>query len=199
MLAAGVGFVALGKWFARNDAAWLSGVIGQALGQPVAGVMTPVTEVDATAVPGVLKGVALFLAAWSVMLIVMNFFGSRMMPAQPTNPAGVALGHWQLGYAVAALVLAAGVWRRRPWAWWGGFLLFGLAIVTSLLAMPVNVEPPTPPVIRVIFGIFCSDRGRGLGTLVVCTAAAFLVDEHGGLNANLGGCHSTPERARAQR
>ena len=154
MLAAGVGFVALGKWFARNDAAWLSGVIGQALGQPVAGVMTPVTEVDATAVPGVLKGVALFLAAWSVMLIVMNFFGSRMMPAQPTNPAGVALGHWQLGYAVAALVLAAGVWRRRPWAWWGGFLLFGLAIVTSLLAMPVNVEPPTPPVIRVIFGIF---------------------------------------------
>src|SRR5580704_9080581 len=31
MLVAGFGLVALGKWFARNDVAWLTGVIGRAL------------------------------------------------------------------------------------------------------------------------------------------------------------------------
>jgi hypothetical protein len=38
MLVAGLGFVRLGKWFARNDVAWLSGVITKALSASAAPV-----------------------------------------------------------------------------------------------------------------------------------------------------------------
>jgi hypothetical protein len=72
------------------------------------------------------------------------------------GPPGVAphLEVWHLTYAVCAFVLAAGVWRRRPWAWWGGFLLLGMWIITSLFAMSLNEQMPTPPAMRVIFGFF---------------------------------------------
>jgi hypothetical protein len=94
------------------------------------------------AVPGVLKAVALFLAASAVMVVVADFLEPR------------ALYHWQVAYAMAILVLAAGVWRRRPWAWWGGFLVLGVSIITSLFAFPANAEFAPPPFMRVIFGIF---------------------------------------------
>jgi hypothetical protein len=146
MLAAGVGIVALGKWFARNDAAWLSRVIAQALGAPVAGTAAPVREVDAAAVPGVLKVVALVLAASGVMVVFMDFFELPSVAPQ--------FRQWHGVYAVLDLALAAGVWRRHPWAWLGGFVLLGLSIITTLLAFPVNAQSPTPPFIRVVFGIF---------------------------------------------
>ncbi len=153
MLAAGLGLIALGKWFARNDVAWLSAIIAQALGDPGAGAVAQVSNVDATAVPGVLKGVALFLAASSALSIFMDFFGPRI---QLEGPASVArqLGHWQLGFAVSGLALAAGVWRRRPWAWWGGFVLLGLSMITSWLAMSQDQQLAIPVMMRVIFGIF---------------------------------------------
>jgi hypothetical protein len=146
MLAAGLGLVSLGKWFARNDAAWLSAVIGEALG--VAGAEMPrQPQMDSAAVPLVLKGVAVFLAASSLLAVFMDFFGPTVMPALQPGP-------WHVVYAVSALVLALGVWRRRPWAWWGGFLVLGMSIITSLLAMPLNEQPAAPPMLRVIFAIF---------------------------------------------
>jgi hypothetical protein len=156
MLLAGAGLVALGKWFARNDVAWLSGVIAQALGVSGAGAPKLETQIDPTAVPMVLKGVALFLAASSAMVIFMDFFGPRVLPAQlgdSANPT-LQLGHWHVVYAVSGLVLAVGVWRRRPWAWWGGFLGLGMSIITSLLSMPVSAQQALPPMIRVVFVIF---------------------------------------------
>jgi hypothetical protein len=36
MFMGGVGLVAIGRWFARNDAAWLSGRISSALDSPPA-------------------------------------------------------------------------------------------------------------------------------------------------------------------
>lgn len=148
MLAAGLGLIVFGKWLARNDVAWLSGVIAQSLAVPPAGSVSPqVDPVDTAAVPTLLKIVALLLAAWSVAVILFT---------ELAGPSSVVLqrGHWQLGYAASGLVLASGIWRRRPWAWWGGFLLLGLGTVSSLLEMPVNGQLPTPPVIRTLFG-FC--------------------------------------------
>jgi hypothetical protein len=155
MLAAGVALIAAGKWFARNDVAWLSGIIGHALGVPQVGGIQE-TRIDGAAVPMVLKAVALFLAASSAMVMFMDFFGPQILPGQLVGPRSMAvqIGYWHEVYAISALVLAAGVWRRRPWAWWGGFLVLGLSIVTSLLAMPMNSSTAAPPVMRVVFGIF---------------------------------------------
>jgi hypothetical protein len=141
MLVAGLGFVRLGKWFARNDVAWLSGVITQALSASVVPVPQR-PETDVAAVAFSLKGVALVLAASSVMTgVAAAFTGARVLPI-----------HWQAAYAIAELVLAVGVWRRQPWAWWAGFLALGMAVVTSLLAVPAFAQSSAPPIILVVFG-----------------------------------------------
>jgi hypothetical protein len=155
MLAAGLGLVRLGKWFARNDVAWLSAVIGQALG--VSGAAMPrEPAIDSAKVPLVLKGVAVFLAASSAMAVFMDFLGPKVLPSQMAGSAGLALqpGPWHVLYGVSALGLAVGIWRRRPWAWWGGFVVLGVSIIISLLTMPLNAQPALPPVFRVIFSIF---------------------------------------------
>ena len=150
MLVAGFGLVALGKWFARNDVAWLTGVIGRALDVP--GVAAePVQEaLEVAGVPMVLKGVALFLAASGVIAALTEFIEPKLGQQRVV----LQLGHWNLVYAVLAFVLAAGVWGRRPWAWWGGFLLLGISTITSLLAMPVGAPIGLPPFMRVVFGVF---------------------------------------------
>src|ERR1700733_15636255 len=126
MLIAGLGLVALGKWFARNDVAWLTGVIGRAL--DVAGVAAePIQEtLEVAGVPMVLKGVALFLGASGVMAAATDFIGPKLGNEQ-VQVVALHLGHWNLIYAVAAFALAAGVWSRGRWAWWGGFLLLGIS------------------------------------------------------------------------
>jgi hypothetical protein len=155
MVFAGLGLVALGKWFGRNDAAWLSGVISQALGMPVAGAAAKV-EVDPAAVPMVLKWVAVFLAASAVMVGVTHFIGLKGLPAlgEESSLVTLPLSQWDGAYAVASLVLAVGIWRRRPWGWWGGFLMLGLSIIMSLFAFPTEGELAFPASMRVIFGIF---------------------------------------------
>ena len=150
MLIAGLGLVALGKWFARNDVAWLTGVIGRAL-VPGVGAEPMQEALEMPGVPMVLKAVALFLAASGGMAVLTEFIGPKL-----GDPQGIALqlGHWNLVYAVSAFVLAAGVWSRRAWAWWGGFLLLGTSTITSLLAMPVGTQSGLPPFMRVVFGVF---------------------------------------------
>ncbi len=141
MLVAGVGFVSLGKWFARNDITWLSRVIAQALGGPATAVQVE-SAPDPTAVPLSLKCVALFLAVTGVTNGLADSGGPRVLPL-----------HWQALYGISGLVLAAGVWRRRPWAWWGGFLALGLAALTSVVAMPEMAHSPPPLMIRAVFGV----------------------------------------------
>ena len=150
MLIAGLGLVALGKWFARNDVAWLTGVIGRAL--DVAGVAAePIQEtLEVAGVPMVLKVVALFLAASGAIGALTEF----IEPKLGQQRVALQIGHWNLVYAVSAFVLAAGVWGRRPWAWWGGFLVLGISTITSLLAMPVGTPSGLPPFVRVVFGVF---------------------------------------------
>jgi hypothetical protein len=151
MLVAGFGLVALGKWFARNDVAWLTGVIGRALDVPGVGAEPMQETLEVAAVPLVLKGVALFMAASGVMAVLTQFIEPKLSGQQVV---ALPLGHWSIVYAVSAFVLAAGVWGRRPWAWWGGFLLLGISTVTSLLAMAVGPPSGPPAFMRVVFGVF---------------------------------------------
>jgi len=149
MLVAGLGLVALGKWFGRNDAAWLSAVIARALDVPGAGAeLRQEPTIDVAAVPMVLKGVAFFLAASGVMAVITEF-------VELAGKAKVLqMGHWNIVYAVSAFVLAIGVWGRRPWAWWGGFLVLASSIVSSQFFMRESAQTMPPPLIRVVFGIF---------------------------------------------
>src|SRR5580700_8570560 len=79
-----------------------------------------------------------------------------MEPKLGQQGVALPLGHWNIVYAVSALVLAAGVWGRRRWAWWGGFLLLGTSTITSLLAMPVGTPSGLPAFMRVVFGVFAA-------------------------------------------
>jgi hypothetical protein len=102
----------------------------------------------------VLKAAALFLAGSSLLAIFVGFVEPRAFPNQAVRLPTIFLrhGYWHVVYPVLALVLAAGVWRRRPWAWWGGFLALGSSILSSLFFMRGNA-PMVPPFIGVVFAI----------------------------------------------
>jgi hypothetical protein len=158
MLGAGVALVWVGKWFARNDVAWLSGVIETALGAPgsaAAITRDALTKTDPDTVPSTLKVAALVLGASGVMAVVAGFAGPHVWPSMPRSadvPAPLPLGNWNFVYAIAVISLALGIWRRRPWAWWGGFWLLGLSVCVSFFAMPPMRGGP-PVAIKVIFAV----------------------------------------------
>lgn len=159
MVGAGVAMVAFGKWLARNDVAWLSEVIEDALKAPGAPSRRATTPVDPAAVPLTLKGAAIFLAFSGVMALFSAWMMSRLrlIPtsagAQPPSPP---LGdHWPLVYAALVLALALGVWRRRPWAWWGFFVLLVASGGWSVYAMQAATNFMPPVGIRAAFAVMC--------------------------------------------
>jgi hypothetical protein len=159
MLGFGVALVWVGKWFARNDVAWLSGVIGAALGAPgIAGSITQngLSNTQPDTVPATLKVAALVLGASGAMAMVAGFAGPHLWPTtQGTTdtPAVLQLGNWNFVYAIVVISLALGIWRRRPWAWWGGFLVLGLSVCLSVFAMPTDAHLGPPVGMRVAFAI----------------------------------------------
>lgn len=159
MLAGGLALVWVGKWFARNDVAWLSGVIGTALGAPASAAATTwdaVTKTDPDAVPAALKAAALVLGASGAMALVAGFAGPHSWPRMQRSfdtPAVLQLGNWNFVYAIVVISLGLGIWRRRPWAWWCGFLLLGLSVCVSLFAMPTDAHLGPPVGMRVVFAV----------------------------------------------
>ena len=164
MVCAGVAMLAFGKWLARNDIAWLSGVIEGALTAPGAsgGSRGATTTMDLTAVPMTLKAAAIVLATSGVMAV----FSSQMESERPPMSARAGtfftlippMGRWPLLYAALVVALALGVWRRRPWAWWAFFILLASSACWSMYgmyAMPAigNVVPPLG--MRIVFGVMC--------------------------------------------
>jgi hypothetical protein len=160
MIAGGIALVAAGKWFARNDAAWLSQLIAAALGAPRDGASVnrdALMNVDADTVPMSLKVAAIFLAASGAMALVASVVGSHLWPSLEQageSTASPQLGNWNFVYAILVIALSIGIWARRPWAWWCGFLLLGLSVCWSLFAMLARADVGPPLGIKVIFAIF---------------------------------------------
>ena len=158
MLGAGVALVSVGKWFARNDVAWLSRIIGTALGTPGSAVLIPpdgLSKTDPDTVPGTLKGAAILLAASGAMAVVAGFTGPHVGPSKQgasDSPPVLQLGNWNFVYAIVVISLALGIWRRRPWAWWGGFALLGMSMCWSLNAM-LHMGGGPPVAFRAIFAV----------------------------------------------
>jgi hypothetical protein len=160
MIGGGIALVAAGKWFARNDAAWLSEVIATALGTPRDGTSVnrdALMNVDADTVPMSLKVAAIFLAASGAMALVVGVVGPHLWPSMGQageSTASPQLGNWNFVYAILVIALSIGIWGRRPWAWWCGFPLLGLSVCWSLFAMSVRVDAGPPIGMKVIFAIF---------------------------------------------
>ncbi len=160
MVGGGVAMVAFGKWLARNDVVWLSKLIEGALKSPGAPGAAPVatTLQDPEVVPMTLKAAAIFLAASGVMAVVSGLI-TPQLPSVPTS-AGAApplppLGHWPLVYAAIVFALALGVWRRRPWAWWGFFVLLAASACWTVYAMQASANVGPPLGVGIIFAVMC--------------------------------------------
>jgi len=160
MIGGGIALVAAGKWFARNDAAWLSELIATALGAPRGGASVnrvALMNVDADAVPMPLKVAAIFLAASGAMALVAGVVGPHLWPRWGQvgeSTASPQLGNWNFVYAILVIALSIGLWGRRPWAWGCGFLLLGLSVCWSLFAMSARADVGPPVGMNVIFAIF---------------------------------------------
>jgi len=169
MIVAGIIFLRIGKWFSRNDAAWLSRFISTALSAPASAVVSGGPAPDGAQsspnrVPAVLQITAAFLALTALMALPLIFFGSRIFhvpsliaarPAFPESTMRLIIG----AQALLQLALALGIYRRRMIAWRLGivFLAAGWAIpVFNLLAGGGFTAVPT-----VLKGIFIA------GSLVV--------------------------------
>jgi hypothetical protein len=160
MVGGGVAMVAFGKWLARNDVAWLSKLIEGALKSPGAPGAAPAATIpeDPAVVPMTLKAAAIFLAASGVMAVFSGLMMAQL-PSIPTSAgAGLPLpplGHWPLVYAAIVLALALGVWRRRPWAWWGFFVLLAASACWTVYAMQASANFGPPIGVGIIFAVMC--------------------------------------------
>jgi hypothetical protein len=156
MLGFGIALVAAGKWFARNDVAWLSNVIERALGDAgKSGAADALVNAESGAVPTTLKVVSVVLAASGAMALLAHFLPGHL--AYGNRGPGRALpmpafGNWNDAIAAGLLVLSVGIWLRRPWAWWAGFLVIGTSLVGPLGAMHRQVGVGPPIAFQVIFG-----------------------------------------------
>jgi hypothetical protein len=164
MLGGGLALVAVGKWFVRNDEAWLSRVIEGALSLPREGgslASSTLTAAEEDTVPIALKGMALFLTASGVGAVVSGFALrglTRRSVAATDVPPFPTLGRWSFVYAALVIALALGVWRRRRWAWQGVSVLLVLSGCWSAYAMYATQAGLGPPVvIEVVFALlFCA-------------------------------------------
>ena len=158
MLGFGVVLVAAGKWFSRNDAAWLSTVIEEALGSSRQGVKGPMSVVapDANAVPIPLKCAALFFAIIGSLALVARLVPPPAMNVDPGMNQVLATGPLAgLNYAVgvAFIFLAVGIWMRRPWAWRAVFVVIPAAYVQPMFTIFRDIRAGPPIAIQVIFGV----------------------------------------------
>jgi hypothetical protein len=152
MVGGGVLLVAFGRWLSRNDVAWLSSVIGRALGNAVEG-SSVMAKPDEATVPIPLKAASLVLAASGVMQFV-----ARFLPRTPPTGHGAAFAvpmfeGWQEPLGFALLLLALAIWRRRPVGWWGGFVVLAVGFVWPLCAMHQQFPTSPPIVIELIFAV----------------------------------------------
>jgi ABC-type uncharacterized transport system permease subunit len=63
------------------------------------------------------------------------------------------LGNWNFVYSFVVLSLALGIWRRRPWAWWGGFVLLGLSVCSAVFVIPTDTHFGPPAGVKAIFAV----------------------------------------------
>jgi len=166
MLGFGIALVAFGKWLSRNDAAWLSQVIEGALGGSKQGVEDPmnVAVADPGAMPMPLKCAALFFAilgSWALVARLVPPPAKNVNAGMDQVVAGTPLGGLNTVWGVAFVVLAVGIWMRRPWAWWAVFVVIAVGYMQPMFTVFRDIRVSPPIAMQVIYGML------GLGVCVV--------------------------------
>jgi hypothetical protein len=139
MMGAGLGLVRIGQWFSRRDPAWLSAVIGVALGAPDAASCSATAAVRSPqGLPGHLLSLAILIAvggAWSLAL------GIAGLQTFHLEARGVTATYFQAGSAARYLAIllgglmlgwAYGIYCRHLLAWWVGIGLLALGGLNQL-------------------------------------------------------------------
>jgi hypothetical protein len=161
MMVAGTALVWIGRWFARNDAAWLSDVIRGAL---CAQVLVQPTHTE-TFTPGAnsSRQPSTTITAVTVALVlmaVMSWSGAIFgIQSAHTSPNGLAVTYFPnmpsryvtAGLGTALLMLAFGVYRRRLLAWRAGFGLLAGSWVYSVAEMLASDNTQTDHGMAIIF------------------------------------------------
>ena len=144
MFGVGIAFVALCKWFARNDTAWLSEVIGSALTKPT--TIRPSSAIATPLPPGASERPMVVIVA-AACLLLMGLIGlvaaATGISSYQASPHHVAITHFSswVGRAAAgvcALVtisLAVGIYHQQRWAWRLGLIYVGVAWLYSAFDM----------------------------------------------------------------
>jgi hypothetical protein len=157
----GIAFVWLAKWFTRNDIAWLSRVIRDALAVPTATDPTASPSqsanlIGASGTPTVLRVIAGVVALMGVFGLTMAILGTESM--QWSSKGATSRDLWTVpprllagANAIVLLALALGVYRRKLLAWRLGLVYIGVAWCVSIAQLFVVGTFPAPPVIRIIF------------------------------------------------
>ena len=136
MFGAGVGFVALCKWFARKDAAWLSEVIRSALTKPTAArqssVIAKSLPVGTPARPTVLIATAACLLLLGLAGSLGAATGISSYQAVPNHTTITHFSSWPSRaaagvYGIVTIFLAVGIYRQEKWAWRFGLAYLGAA------------------------------------------------------------------------
>ena len=158
MLGFGIALVAVGKWFARNDVAWLSSVIEGALGESKksASVMMLPASADPDAVPTTLKVVSVLMAVSGALQLFGRFQSGHVDNGHGGPRPAILMPpfeNWTFALGSGLLILAVGIWRRRPWAWWAGFLVLAMSCLNFLIAVHRQVEVRPPIAFQIIVGV----------------------------------------------
>lgn len=153
MVGFGIGLVAVGKWFARNDMEWLSNVIRTALEvpTPLVGAL-PVAPVE-HGTPMVLRVTAGVLLLGGVLNLV-NAYGGLV-------PKGLAHASFREpfllnAFAILGVVmvgLAIGVYQRKLFAWRLGLLFLAATAVLSFVQMFWFARIPEPLAVKVAMSV----------------------------------------------
>jgi hypothetical protein len=158
MIGAGIAVVGAGKWFARNDVVWLSELIKSAMSVPSASENRGgLVNAETDSIPMALKIASIFLAASGATALVAGAAGTHLWPSLGTGALSTEskqLGNWYFVYAILLIVLSMGVWGRRRWAWWCGFLLLGFSVCWSIFVMRTGTGFGVPIALNAFFTIF---------------------------------------------
>jgi|GEM_PF-513301 len=145
MMGAGVAMVALGRWFARNDAAWLSDVINRALHDSPPVQPTQPTHATSNTRSSVRPPLAVAIASGLLAVLGLACCSSVLSNIQSIHssvgglvmtdyPAGLSR-YFVFGYGMAVLVLAYGVYRQRMMAWRAGLVFLVVGWVYTVFEM----------------------------------------------------------------
>ena len=160
IIAFGAAFVGLCRWFARNDAAWLSDVICRALGAQTVDQPAP-TEMRTPGVkrlPTSLKLITALLALMGVMSCIGAISGVQSAYTGPNGLAvfnfpGMSPRYVTAGLGILMLALAFGVYRRCFLAWRAGLVFLAASWAYSVPEMLAMSNPRMGLGMSIVLGV----------------------------------------------